>query len=349
MLGGYQLSSWALVIKYRNILFFLLVFLSFAIVGAILFSIDIDFLLAYKALIRGGFLTKGAITQTILNSTPLIFTAFAFSLPYKANFWNIGGEGQLFLGGIASGWAGFALAGLPPAIHLPIVLLMGFSTGAFWGLIPTVLKTRLNINEVLTTMILNFIGMYFAIILLFGPLGGSSQMPFTEMVSPSARLPGIGKVHAGFFLSILLAVFLYILEKKTTFGFKLKALKSNPRASEIGGISPSKVTMITMIFGAGFAGLAGAIEVTGVYYYMWDQVSSNYAFIGIIVAFLARHNFIAIIPAGLFIGGLLTGGRLMAGLSGAPVTTRVLLIGLVMLMVAFSQALEKRARAETGE
>lgn len=343
------MSSWALIIKYRNILFFLLVFLSFAIVGAILSLIDVDFLTAYKALIRGGFLTKGAIIQTILNSTPLIFTAFAFSLPYKANFWNIGGEGQLFLGGIASGWAGFALAGLPPYLHLPLVLLIGFSAGAFWGLIPTALKTRLGINEVLTTMILNFIGMYFAIYLLFGPLGGSSQMPFTELVSPSARLPGFGKVHAGFFLTILLAVFLYFLEKKTTFGFKLKALRSNPRAAEIGGISPSRVTMITMIFGAGLAGLAGAVEVTGVYYYMWDQVSSNYAFIGIIVAFLARHNFILIIPSGLFIGGLLTGGRLMQGLSGAPVTTRVLLIGLVMLMVAFSQALEMRARAETGE
>lgn len=343
------MSSWALVIKYRNILLSLLVFLSFVIVGTILFLLDIEVLTAYKALIRGGFLTKGAITQTLLNSTPLIFTAFAFSLPYKANFWNIGGEGQLYLGGIASGWAGFALVGLPSYIHLPLVLLIGFYAGAFWGLIPTTLKTQLDINEVLTTMILNFIGMYFAIILLFGPLGGSSRMPFTEMVSPSARLPGIGKVHAGFFLSILLAVFLYFLEKKTTFGFKLKALKSNPRAAEIGGISPSKVTMNSMIIGAGFAGLAGAIEVTGVYYYMWDQVSSNYAFIGIIVAFLARHNFIAIIPAGLFIGGLLTGGRLMHGLSGAPVTTRVLLIGLVMLMVALSQALQMRASAETGE
>lgn len=343
------MSRWALVIKYRNILFFLLVFLAFVIVGAVLRFLDIEVLTAYKALIRGGFLTKGAITQTILNSTPLILTAFAFSLPYKANFWNIGGEGQLFLGGIASGWAGFALTGLPAYIHLPLVLVIGVSVGALWGLIPTALKTQLGINEVLTTMILNFIGMYFALILLFGPLGGSSQMPFTEMVSPSARLPGIGKVHAGFFLSILLAVFLYFLERKTTLGFKLRALKSNPRASEIGGISPSKVTMHAMILGAGFAGLAGAIEVTGVYYYMWDQISSNYAFIGIIVAFLARHHFIAIIPAGLFIGGLLTGGRLMHGLSGAPVTTRVLLIGLVMLMVAFSQALEMKAHAETGD
>jgi simple sugar transport system permease protein len=107
--------------------------------------------------------------------------------------------------------------------------------------------------------------------------------------------------------------------------------------------------MITMIFGAGIAGFAGAVEVTGVYYYMWDQISVNYSFIGIIVAFFARQNFILILPTGMFIGGLLVGGRLMQGLSGAPVTASVLLIGLVMLMVAFSQALETRARAETGE
>ena len=343
------MNGWVVIKKNRNILLVSLIFLSFAVVGAILRLLDVEVLTAYRALLRGGFFTRGAITQTILNSSPLIFTAFAFVLPYKANFWNIGGEGQLYLGGIASSWAGFALTGLPSFIHLPLVLLIGFWAGAFWGLIPTVLKTKLGISEVLATMILNFIGMYFAFILLFGPLGGSSQMPFTEMVLPSARLPCIGKIHAGFFLSIPLAVFLHFLERKTTFGFKMKAVDSNPRAAEIGGINPSKVTMHSMIIGAGFAGLAGAIEVTGVYYYMWDQISLNFAFIGIIVAFLARQNFIAIIPAGLFIGGLLTGGRLMSGLAKAPPTTSVLLIGLIMLMVALSQALEKRASAETGE
>lgn len=343
------MNRWVLVLKLRNPIFFILVFLAFVIVGVFLYLIHIDPFAAFKALIRGGFLTKGAIVQTILNATPLILTAFAFSLPYKANFWNIGGEGQLFLGGIASGWAGFALEGLPSYIHLPVVLLIGFSAGALWGLIPTVLKTKLDINEVLTTMILNFIGMYFSIYLLFGPLGGKSKMPFTEMIALSARMPGIGKVHVGFFIAILVGILLYLIEKKTTFGFKLRALKSNPRAAEIGGISHSRVIMITMIFGAGIAGFAGAVEVSGVYYYMWDQISVNYSFIGIIVAFFARQNFILIIPTGMFIGGLLVGGRLMQGLSGAPVTASVLLIGLVMLMVAFSQALETRARAETGE
>ena len=340
---------WRTLIRYRVALFLLFLFFAFLLMGV---SLSIGGYPPFEAsieMLRRGFFERGSLETTIVNAVPIILTAFAFSLPFKGNYWNLGGEGQLYIGGILAGWIGFALTGLPNFVHLPLLLCVGFIGGALWGLLPVILRFRVGISEILSSMILNFIGIYIAYILLFGPLGTKSGMPFTEVIASTAMLPRLlGRIHAGFLLVFPIGFILYFTVKKTTFGYKLRCIGLNSRTAEAGGIRVSRVIIKSVLVGAGLAGLAGAVEVSGVYTYMWNLISPNLSYLGIVVAFLSRQNFLGILVGGVFIGGLLTGGRLTRAATGVPEEAAYFLIGLILLMVLIMYSIETKAKVETG-
>lgn len=287
---------------------------------------------AYEVLFRSAYIDKGSMGETINIAAAIILTGLAFAFPHKANFWNIGMEGQLYVGGLFAAVIGYAIDGLPAIIHLPLVLVTGFAGGVTAISIPAFLKVRLGVNEILSTLLVNNIGMYGTFVFLFGPLSAGG-MPFTPVIKYSARLPLVyGKMHSGFFLVAALAVILYFVYQKTVFGFEMRCVGLNPVASRTAGINTSRIVFIAALVGGGFAGLAGAIQVAGVHYYMWEYISHGYGFFGVITAFLGRLNFVAIVFAGLLLGGLVNGSQPMQALTGVSAEVVTLLLGVIILI-----------------
>jgi simple sugar transport system permease protein len=189
---------------------------------------------------------------------------------------------------------------------------------------------------------MNNIGMYFTFILIFGPLRGGT-MPFTPLVKYSSRLPlVVGKMHSGFFLVVIIAIIIYLIYTKTVFGFQIRSVGTNPQASKYAGIDTYRVVLTSAMIGGGFAGLAGAMQVIGVHYYMWEHISHGYGFFGIITAFLGKLNFFGILFAGVFLGGLISGSKPMNALTGVEAEFVTLLLGVIILFVVIIYSLERR-------
>jgi simple sugar transport system permease protein len=297
---------------------------------------------AYEVLFRSAYLNIGSMGESINIAAAIILTGLAFAFPHKANFWNIGMEGQLYVGGLLAAVVGYTISGLPFTIHLPLVLLAGFLGGVLAISIPTILKLRLGVNEILSTLLMNNIGMYCTFIFLFGPLSAGG-MPFTPIIKHSARLPLVyGKMHSGIFVVVAVVLIMYFIYRKTVFGFRIRCVGLNPVASRYAGINTSRTVITAALMGGGFAGLAGAVQVAGVHYYMWEYISHGYGFFGVITAFLGRLDFVGIIFAGLLLGGLINGSQPMQALTGVSAELVTLLLGVIILIVVVMYSLRSK-------
>jgi simple sugar transport system permease protein len=333
-------------IRHLGVLTSLLSILIALLAGAILVSLTygVSPLKAYQIMFTSAFVQKATVGETINIASAIILTAFAFALPQKANFWNIGMEGQLYVGALFAGVVGYFINGLPSILHLFLMCLVGFGGGILAISVPAILKLRLGVNEILSTLLMNYIGMDLTFILLFGPLSAGG-MPFSPLILPSARLPLIyGKAHSGILIVIAVALVLYFLYKKTVFGFELRSVGTNPDASRYSGIDPKLVTLKAALLGGGFAGLAGALQVSGVHYYFWEHISHGYGFFGIITAFLGKFDFFGIVLAGIFFGGIINGSKPMSALTGVSSELITLLLGVIILITVVMYSLESRLR-----
>ncbi len=277
----------------------------------------------------GSFGSRYGMMETITKAIPLILIGAGLAIAYRAKFWNIGAEGQLLAGAIAGTWVGLNWGPhLPSYLIVPLMFIFGFAGGAFWGAIPAVLKIRYSVNEVISTLMLNYICAEILMFLIVGPWKGKTKFgyPYTDDLPASAILSTITgtRIHyVTLLLGIITVIILGIVIYKTRFGYEVRVIGENTHAARYAGINFFKATVIIMVISGGVAGMAGIGEVAGLHHYLLypGSVSSGYGFTAIIVAWLAKLNPFFVILSGLFFAGILVGGDAIQISLGLPAAT----------------------------
>jgi ABC-type uncharacterized transport system permease subunit len=277
-------------------------------------------------------------SESLVISTPYIFAGLAVALGFRGGVFNIGGEGQLFVGGLASVYVGYAVTGLPWYIHLPLAVLAGMAAGGIWGAIPGWLKARTGAHEVINTIMMNYIAFRLTDHLLQGPMSRPDGLPITPEVLPSAYLPALlespVRLHAGFFLALLMAVLVYWFLWKTTHGFEIRMVGANPKAARYAGVAITGITVLTMALSGALAGLAGTNQVLGVDHRMVRAFSKGYGFDSIALALLGNSHPLGVVLASLLFGFLRGGAARMQSVAGVPVELIRIVQALVIIFVA---------------
>ncbi|MGI9626785.1 MAG: ABC transporter permease [Longimicrobiales bacterium] len=279
---------------------------------------------AFGALFRGSFGSWDRFASfTLVKSTPLLFTGLAVAVAFKAGVWNIGAEGQLHAGALAGVAVVVALAGAPTLVLLPLALLSGAAMGALWAAVPAVMKMKLGVGEVITTLLMNFVALFLTQFLVQGPMrearGVFNQ---TEAIPEAAQLPLIlpgSRLHLGFLIALGTAGLLWVYLNKTAAGFRIRAVGASPRVSQVSGrFEPAPTIWKTFLLSGALAGLAGWIEVGGVTHRLYEGLSPGWGYTAIAVALLARLNPVALVFAAVFFGALDVGGGAMQRDAGVP-------------------------------
>ncbi len=300
---------------------------------------------AYKALLHGAAGNKFGITQTLVKATPLLLVGLGISIAFRASCINIGGQGQMIAGALAATAFALYASSWPGIILIPTVLLLAFSAGAFWGFIPGLLKAKYDVNEILTTIMMNSVALLLMGFLLQGPMMDPKGIKAGTYLPQSARLPQqvwlqrlIPKtmLHSGLFIALVMAVIVYFFLWRTTIGYRVRAVGLNPNASRYSGINVPFYQALSLTLAGGLAGLAGAIEVIGVQHRLMEGMTSGYGFSGIVAALLGWLHPLGLIPASVFFGGLLVGADTMQRAVQVPSALIDAILGLVVLFVSGS-------------
>lgn len=283
--------------------------------------------------------------ETITKSIPLILIGLGLAIAFKGKFLNIGAEGQLLAGSILAVWVGLSLGEkLPPFIIIPLMFLAGFLGGALWGLFPAFAKVKFNTNEIITTLMMNYIAEELVKYLIYGPWKGKTQFgfPYTDHLSDWAILPVISgtRIHyPTLIIAITAVIVVSILINKMKTGYEIKVIGGNPDAARYAGINIMKNTLFLMIISGGLAGIAGVGEVAGIHHhltYPWS-ISSGYGYTAIIVAYLAMLNPVGVIFSAIFLGGILVGGDAITTSLGLPFNTINIFNGLILQFLIISE------------
>lgn len=301
--------------------------------------------LAYYGLIQGAFGSAKALSETAVWATPYIFGGLAVALAFKGGLFNIGAEGQLALGAVTAAWIGYALPDLlgmniPAVIHLPLAILAGMAAGAIWSGIPGFLKAYTGGHEVINTIMMNYIALNTISFLLNGPMkdpSPSNVSARTPLIAESARIPPIFpglRVHWGFVLALFVAFIVWWLLNKTTLGFEIRTVGANPDAAKYAGINVKRTIVLTMALSGLLAGLAGAIEVTGLNYRHQLGFSVGYGFDAIAIALLGKSHPLGVVLAAILFAAMRNGATRMQFLTQMPVDLISMLQALILLFVA---------------
>ena len=278
-----------------------------------------------------------SLDRSLVNTIPYIFAGLAVALGFRCGLFNIGVEGQLFMGALASAWIGYTFE-LPFIIHLPLALLAGALAGGFWAGIAGALKAWTGAHEVVTTIMLNYVAFRLSDYLLTGPMKRPGFVPVTPMVEETSRLPGLLpaplRLHAGLLLALLVALLVYWLLFKTTIGFEIRTVGANPNAARYAGMSVSRNFILAMFLSGALAGLAGSSEVLGVNYFMAQAFSSGYGFDSIALALLGKSHPAGVVMAASLWGSLRAGATRMQSIASIPIDIIQIVQGMVIVFVA---------------
>ena len=311
---------------------------------------------AYWALFSGAVGDTNAWSETLTAATPLIFTGLAFALPFRALIINIGAEGQYLAGTMVGGLVAFGVTGLPMLVHLPLTLLAGFVGGALYGYIPGILKARTGAHEVITTIMLNNIAVLFADWLLLTQLYRRPDRldPISKAVADTATLPSLFgaeyRVHWGFVFAVAVAIGAWWLLERSTFGYEVKAVGHNPRASRFAGMSPNRVYWMILALAGAMAALGGIVQLAGVQSRITPGFSAGLGFDGITVALLGRGSPLGVIWSAILIGGLRAGGLRMQAETGTSLDLVTVVQALIIVFIAAPALIRSlyRIRAARG-
>ncbi len=263
--------------------------------------------------------------ESLVSATPYVFAGLAVAVGFKAGLFNIGAEGQVFAGGLASAYVGYAFTDLPWFIHLPLALVAGFLAGAIWGGIPGWLKAKTGAHEVINTMMMNYIVFNLSDWLVGpnGPMRAKGGAPRSPEIAATAYLPHFlpdpVRIHWGFILALVAVVFVWWFLNKTTLGFEIRTTGSSPTAAKYAGINVSRNFVIAMGLSGGLAGLAGANELLGLNHYFTASFSPGYGFDSIALALLGKSSPIGVLFSALMFGLLRNGATRMQSVAGVPV------------------------------
>ena len=310
----------------------------------------------YAALLQGAFGSTNALADTAVKATPLLLVALGICISFRANVINIGGEGQMILGALAATALGLIFPGSPGWVIIPLALILGFLAGGLWGGIAGYLKARFNVNEILTTIMMNAIAVQLMNLMLRGPMidttqKGAARIPQTPRLADAFSLPRLvpTRLHLGTLIAIILAFLVYFFLWRTTVGYRIRAVGLNAFASRYAGISVERHMVLALLLSGAFSGLAGAVQVYGVNHFMiTDGTAAGFTgsagFNGIVAALFGQLHPIGAIPASFFFGALLVGANKLQRVTQVPAALLTALNGLVVVFVVSSE-IWRRQRA----
>jgi general nucleoside transport system permease protein len=305
---------------------------------------------ALGALWRGAFGSWYAITSaTLVRAVPLIVIGLGLAIAFRAGAFNIGADGQFYAGAIAATWIGLHVGALPSPVGLVAVAGAAVAAGAAWIAVPVLLRVRYGVTEVISTLVLNFVAESLVSLMVQGPLQESHGIyPQSDAIAAGARLPLLsGRLHAGVLLAVAGAAALWYLFARTVHGFRLRVVGAGPRAAEVSGRIDANRTIAGALLASGaVAGLAGGIEVSGVSYALYQNLSPGYGFTAIAVALLARLDPAGVVVAGLLFGALEAGAGAMQRDAGVPAVAVTVVEAVVILVVILADSARRRPLAE---
>jgi simple sugar transport system permease protein len=313
--------------------------------GIVIASVGGNPFQAYVGLFQGAFGSAKAWSETAVWASPFIFAGLAVALAFKGGLFNIGAEGQLALGAVVAAWVGYALPGmlgisLPAIIHLPLAIGLGILAGVLWGAIPGALKAYTGGHEVINTIMMNYIALNMVSFLLNGPMKDkdpNNVVARTPEIAESARIAPIFegfRVHWGFVLALVMAVVVWWLLWKTTLGFEIRTVGTNPDAAQYAGINVKRTIILTMSLSGLLAGMAGVVEVTGLNYRHELGFSVGYGFDAIAIALLGKTHPFGVVLGALIFAGMRNGATRMQFLTQIPVDIISVIQALILLFVA---------------
>jgi len=278
------------------------------------------------------------ITESLVAATPYIFAGLSVALGFRCGLFNIGAEGQFFIGALCSAYVGYSIVGLPAYIHLPLALLGGAAGGALWGVIPGYLKAKFGAHEVVNTIMMNWIAFKLSDWLLNGPMKASGFRPVTPNVEVSAQLPRFFpdpiRLNWGLILAFVVAYALYWFLFKTTLGFEIRSVGANPDAAKYAGMSIVRNLVLVMAMAGGLAGLAGSAQVLGTDHWVGQGFSAGYGFDAIALALLGKSHPFGVVVSALLFGFLRSGATRMQSMAGIPIDIIDIIQGMVIIFIA---------------
>lgn len=312
-------------------------FLALIMGGLILLSFGINPLEAYSVMVKGSFGSTYAFSETLVIATPLILTGLGVAIAFRMLFWNIGAEGQLAVGGIAATFVALFLSdALPDFLTLPVMVIFAILAGAIWGLIPAILKATINVNEILTTLMMNYIAILGVEYLYLGPWRDPDGygFPGTAPFPDEALLPRFfGRVHWGLAFGLLAAALMWFILSRTRWGYEIRVIGENREAARYTGMNIARNILLVMLFSGGLAGLAGMAQVSGVAHRLYQGLTVGYGYTAIIIAWLSSLNPIAIPFVSVFMAALLVGGDQLQIAMQIPAAVADILQGAILFFV----------------
>jgi len=315
--------------------------LALAFGALILLATGANPLVTYKAMAVGAFGGKYAFSETLVKAIPLILCGLGVAVAFRMRFWNIGAEGQLAMGGFAAAWIALFLPRLLPDLPLkwllPLMIVAGFLAGAIWGLIPAFLRAFLGVNEVITTLMMNYIAILWIEYLFYGPwrdpkgYGFPGTAPFPQEAW-LARYPGT-RVHLGLVFGLVAAVALWLILTRTRWGYEVRVIGENPRAARYAGIILWRNILLVMLISGGLAGLAGVGEVAGISHRLQKGLTVGYGYTAIIVAWMGQLNPWGVVLVAILLAGLLVGGDQIQITMRLPAAVALVLQGAILFFM----------------
>lgn len=319
------------------------IIVTFLLTATLVILVKANPLEAYYYFLIDPLSSRVSAIEVLVKATPLLLTGAAVTFAFAGGYWNIGAEGQLYAGAVAATAIGLQAKGVSPWLAIPAMLIGGFAAGMLWALVPALMKIKLAIDEVVTTLLLNSVALFVVSFLLNGlwrdPI---SQWPQSPEIAPAAIFPKLiprSRLHLGFILAVIIIVALWFVLTRTAFGLRMRAVGLGPEAARFAGINVGRTMLISALVSGGIAGLAGVSEVAGIHYHLIDAISPGYGYTGIIIATLGTLNAWGVALAALFIGLIDTGAQTVSRALGVPaylgdvIQAALLLVTLGMLLL----------------
>lgn len=292
----------------------------------------------YAEMIKGALSSAYRAQETVIKAVPLVIMGLGVAVCFKLNFSNIGTEGQFYMGAMAATWVAL-YSPLPDGLRLPMMFVAAFIAGGIYCLIPALLKIKWRVSETLVTLMFNYIAAKLVAYLQYGPWKDPMAYGFPKIANfpKVARLPEVFGMHIGWIVALVLAAGVYLLLNRSKFGYEVQVMGENKVTARYAGMNATKITVLTVIIGGGLCGLAGMIQAAGVERTLNASLANGLCFTAIVVAYLAKLNPIAIVPAGFFFAVLLQGGSYIQSALQVPSTVAEVVQGVILLFVLASE------------
>ena len=325
------------------------ILLALGVSGLVLLALGKNPLAYYSDVLNRGLFTWGGLQATVTRMAPLLLIAAGLIVSFQAGIWNLGTDGQFLLAAVITAAVAPALVNLMPwGIAITLSFVVAFAVGAAWSLVPAFLKASYGINEIITSLMMTFLGTSLANVLVKIPFRDTTtDVPQTQVLPVADRLPRLfgTTVNSGILIAILAVLLVHFVMTRTAFGLKLRVVGANPRAAAHAGLNVAKLTFATFALSAGLAGLAGAVEILGVHGTVRADWNPAYGLLVVPLVFLARFHAVGVIGFTLFFAVLMIGGESASRRVGVPQHFVLLLVGMLLLFLALVEFLDHRRRA----